>query len=187
MFALLIALASAHHPGGVARVSNDSADVLGMPFAEGEWRLDSGFGLVVTPFDHVQRGGRRGESVRDVVLLPQTPSARVWLPSATFVQVSGPLTVGEGVQAWTHTPDVNLPDRTSEDAGVALPGNRSHGVAISPSLSVAPTQRSRCGGSIQLPIWQWMAGSQLAPSYRMSAQCQVSSGKPAHVVESNSP
>ncbi|MGK0349180.1 MAG: hypothetical protein ACI855_005274, partial [Myxococcota bacterium] len=33
MFALLVALAVAHHPGGVARVSNDSADVLGMPFS----------------------------------------------------------------------------------------------------------------------------------------------------------
>jgi hypothetical protein len=92
MFALLVALAVAHHPGGVARVSNDSADVLGMPFSAGGWRLDTGFGVVVMLFDHVQRGGKRGESVRDVVLLTQTPSARLWLPSATFVEVSVPFT-----------------------------------------------------------------------------------------------
>ena len=266
MFALLIALAAAHHPGGVARVSNDNADVLGLPFAEGQWRLDTGFGLVLTPFDHVQRGGKRGESVDNVVLLTQTPSARVWLPSATFVQVAvpftsvftseedtfgigdvtaqfgqqlslgpgiftvnvggsaptglasnkagvevllletedgeifasslqtwtqpglgvwsvsagvgiaqpagrwmvragvetriplgetdqgvrwgsdvaatsslstdfGPLVVAVGVQGWTHTPDVMMADPDS-DGGVAYPMNRSHGIAISPALSV---------------------------------------------------
>jgi hypothetical protein len=298
-------------------VSNDNADVLGMPFAEGAWRLDTGFGIVVTPFDHVQRGGKRGESIRDVVLLTQTPSARVWLPSATYVEVTvpftavfttdqdtfgigdvtaqvgqqlslgpgvltvnvggsaptglasnkagvevllletedgelyasslqtwtqpglgvwsvsagvgvaqpagrwtlraglqtrvplghtdqdvrwgtdvaasssvstdvGPLMGAVGVQAWTHTPDVMLPDPNAEE-GITYRMNRSHGIAISPSVSVSLTQGMRCGGSVQLPVWQWVGGSQLAPSYRVSAQCQMSWGKAKQEVIDNSP
>ena len=307
MLTLLMTLAAAHHPGGVSRVSNDNADVLAVQASQGEWRLDVGIGMVTTPFDHVQRGGRRGESVDGVVLLTHTLTARVWLPSSTFVQLSTPftavftagensfgigdvgaqvgqqvdlgpgvLTTGFGVSAptglasnkagvevlWLETEDGELyassvqtrtqpglgvwsaegavsvsqpvgrwrlrlgiqtriplgetdqkvrwgtdvaltssvstdvqmwrfglgaevwthtPDRMPSVAGAVDPGdyrmNRSHGVAVLPTVGVAPSSNSRCGGAVQLPVWQWVDGSQLAPSYRVSAQCQVSVGR----------
>ncbi|MFT6144510.1 MAG: hypothetical protein ACJAV2_002391 [Myxococcota bacterium] len=99
----------------------------------------------------------------------------------------GRLTLGASVQGWAHTPDVTMPDRADDDAGVALPSDRSHGIAISPALSISPSKRSGCGASIQLPVWQWVRGSQLAPSYRMCAQCQMSWGKSSESVVAKSP